>query len=256
MPPIEKPYSSREDLRQPILDAIRELGGKARPPQVEQAVARFFNASEDFIEARHDNGDKIFYKELAWTVHNLQREGLLAEDLGHGVWGLPQMPMQPLIITTPNADFLNQNEGDDLYSAESQNENEQDEICDIYSNADKARIAEALKNTINQTDEHVIVNTKRYKRDNKAIALIKLYRDMKCQMCKSSIMKKNKKLYIEAAHITPKRERGKETPDNILVLCPNHHKEFDLGELNIHFRDIDKIHFTLNNETYTIELSV
>ena len=39
--------------------------------------------------------------------------------------------------------------------------------------------------------------------------------------------------YIEAAHIKPKSQQGTETPDNILILCPNHHKEFDLGKREI-----------------------
>lgn len=33
----------------------------------------------------------------------------------------------------------------------------------------------------------------------------------------------------ELHHITPISENGTETPDNIILLCPNHHKQADLG---------------------------
>jgi predicted HNH restriction endonuclease len=48
--------------------------------------------------------------------------------------------------------------------------------------------------------ELIKVDNKIYKRDNKAIALIKLLRDFKCQICGTTIVKKNGSRYIEAAH--------------------------------------------------------
>ena len=47
---------------------------------------------------------------------------------------------------------------------------------------------------------------------------------------------------------------GAETPDNILILCPNHHKEFDLGNKIIIERASDTIIFNLNNTEYIIDL--
>jgi len=38
--------------------------------------------------------------------------------------------------------------------------------------------------------------------------------------------------FIEYAHIIPRREGGTIHPDNMLVLCPNHHRLFDGGALD------------------------
>ena len=80
-------------------------------------------------------------------------------------------------------------------------------------------------------------------------------RDFKCQICSTSILKKDGSKYVEAAHIKPKNQKGRETLDNIILLCPNHHKEFDFGHLEIILHNINKIHFLLNDKQYKITLS-
>lgn len=44
-----------------------------------------------------------------------------------------------------------------------------------------------------------------------------------------TILKKDGTRYIEACHIKEKCKGGRETLTNILILCPNCHKEFDYG---------------------------
>ena len=39
--------------------------------------------------------------------------------------------------------------------------------------------------------------------------------------------------YIEKCHIIPKQYGGWDGRDNVLILCPNHHKLLDAGMLNI-----------------------
>jgi 5-methylcytosine-specific restriction enzyme A len=75
-------------------------------------------------------------------------------------------------------------------------------------------------------------------------------------MCGSTIRKKDGSLYIEAAHITPKKEKGTELPSNIILLCPNHHKEFDIGEKEILERDEKVLIIILNGSRYSIDLQV
>lgn len=67
-------------------------------------------------------------------------------------------------------------------------------------------------------------------RDFVAISLIKALRGPKCQFCGLEIVKRNGGHYIEAAHLVAKRDGGSELPHNIVLLCPNHHKMFDLGQ--------------------------
>lgn len=133
---------------------------------------------------------------------------------------------------------------------------EQNEIV-TYFKKEKTRseIAEELKNTQDVDEEKITVNSKSYKRNNKTIALIKILRNFECQICGLSILKRDGNKYIEAAHITPKHEKGKESADNIILLCPNHHKEFDLGHRKIIKRNINEIRFELNGEIHNISLT-
>ena len=137
-------------------------------------------------------------------------------------------------------------------------EQEQKEIIrEIKSqNKTKQQIINEL-NSLRSTDaEEVIINSKSFKRDNKTIAQIKIIRDFKCQICSTSIIKKDGTFYVEAAHIEPKYRKGREIPSNILLLCPNHHKEFDFGDLRILHHDKDKIIFVLNGYEYVLSLKI
>jgi 5-methylcytosine-specific restriction protein A len=135
-------------------------------------------------------------------------------------------------------------------------ENEQKEIETIYKTKSRDEIAKELK-SIKPTDpKQITINLKVYKRDNKMISLLKLFRDFKCQICGVSIRKKDGSNYIEAAHIKPKHQKGGETPDNIILLCPNHHKEFDFGSLEIVSQTVSKIAFRLNGNAHEVVLSV
>jgi len=147
----------------------------------------------------------------------------------------------------------------DKYSAKpimSFDENEQNEIEEIYRNKSREEIAKELRNIKSIDSEQTTINLKVYKRDNKTIALLKLHRHFKCQICGVSIRKKDGTHYIEAAHIKPKHQKGGETPDNIILLCPNHHKEFDFGSLEIISQSVDEIAFSLNGTVHTLTLSI
>ena len=93
-------------------------------------------------------------------------------------------------------------------------------------------------------------------RDNHMTELIKEYRGRRCQICSTGIRQKNGKLFVEAAHIDPKKDGGAETPANILVLCPNHHAEFDVGDRQIIERTDDRIVFVLNGVKHSLDLKV
>jgi 5-methylcytosine-specific restriction endonuclease McrA len=105
-------------------------------------------------------------------------------------------------------------------------------------------------------EDKIQIGSKGYKRDNQAIARIKYLRDFKCQICGTSIKKKDGQFYVEAAHIDPKRLKGKETLDNIILLCPNHHKEFDLGNSEIVNRDDKVVLIKLNGVSYMLSLDI
>jgi predicted restriction endonuclease len=57
---------------------------------------------------------------------------------------------------------------------------------------------------------------------------------------------------VEAAHIKPKHLKGGETLDNIILLCPNHHKEFDLGNTVLINHTKSNIEFSINGKEYNL----
>ncbi|WP_349177636.1 HNH endonuclease [Parabacteroides goldsteinii] len=102
----------------------------------------------------------------------------------------------------------------------------------------------------------VVINTTIFKRNNKTISQLKYLRGYRCQMCGIQIPKADGNFYIEGAHIDPKKDRGNELPNNILILCPNHHKEFDYGKLERISRDDEHFKFKLNDKVYDISLKL
>ncbi|MEE9408692.1 MAG: HNH endonuclease [Polaribacter sp.] len=136
------------------------------------------------------------------------------------------------------------------------NEIEQNEIIESFKEKSRREIKIELDNLPKFETEEIIINQKKYKRDNKAIALIKILRKNECQICGEFIRKKDGTKYIEACHIKAKREKGNESLENIILLCPNHHKEFDLGDLKINEHSNEIIKFTMNEKDYEIELKI
>ena len=139
---------------------------------------------------------------------------------------------------------------------ETADEQEQKVIIKEFKNRNRQDIINELKGLKPTDPETVIINSKSYKRDNRTIAQIKFLRDFKCQICSTTIKKKDGTFYVEAAHIKPKHEKGRETPDNLLLLCPNHHKEFDYGDRIILFHDKENVHLSLNGQQYKLSLKI
>ena len=120
----------------------------------------------------------------------------------------------------------------------------------------RQRVIQELKELKVSDPVSVTINATTYKRDNKTISQLKYLRGYRCQMCKIQIPKADGGFYIEGAHIDPKKNRGNELPNNILILCPNHHKEFDYGKPEIISRDDEHFKFKLNGEVYDISLKL
>lgn len=138
-----------------------------------------------------------------------------------------------------------------------ENEREQEEIVEyLRKTKTKEEIINDLKQKKPLEPQFIIINNKQYKRDNKTIAEIKIARDFQCQICDTFILKKDGKRYIEAAHIISKSNKGQELPENIILLCPNHHKEFDLGDCQIQTQSKSHIEFLLNGKSYNINLEI
>ena len=102
-------------------------------------------------------------------------------------------------------------------------------------------------------DAEYIVKLRR--RDNENTALLKRLFNFQCQICQKSIKRKHGPPYVEAAHIKPKSETGSEIPGNILILCPNCHKEFDYGDRHITKHTGNRVEFVINGKSHSIRLA-
>ncbi len=102
--------------------------------------------------------------------------------------------------------------------------------------------------------EKITINGKSYKRHNYLMAQIKKYRGHKCQFCSTTILKANGEYYIEACHIKSKAEGGKDSLDNILILCPNCHKLFDYGRRDNEKKSKHSYSVTINEKPYKASL--
>ncbi len=79
------------------------------------------------------------------------------------------------------------------------------------------------------------------KRDRKKTAALKQHYDNTCQFCGTRLQIAEDRFYSEAAHIRGlgKPHNGPDKASNMLVLCPNHHLQFDRGVLRLRKVGID-----------------
>ncbi len=72
----------------PILDALRDLGGSAKPREIAQWIGDKHKLSEQILNARYEKSGVLrFHNQLAWGRQYLIWEDLL-ETSSHGVWTL------------------------------------------------------------------------------------------------------------------------------------------------------------------------
>ena len=112
-----------------------------------------------------------------------------------------------------------------------------------------------MQNVSPERIEKLISTTIR--KDTKIIQALKEVAEYKCQFpdCGQRIKTKKGTYYIEVAHIKPVAESGQSILGNLIVLCPNHHKEFDYGELKVSEQTDNKIVGLLNGSNFEIELT-
>jgi putative restriction endonuclease len=95
------------------------------------------------------------------------------------------------------------------------------------------------------------------RRDTRLVQALKMYRDYRCQFpnCGVRITKRGGGYYIQVAHIKPVSAQGRSQLGNLVVLCPNHHSEFDYGDLVILEQGDDLLCGTLNGVRFEISLA-
>ena len=93
----EQAIGSRNDipayheLFNPVLDAVRQLGGSGSNSEIEEQIIANLNFREDILEFhKQDSGQPTLRARLSWAKDYLKRTGYL-ESTKRGVWGLTNL---------------------------------------------------------------------------------------------------------------------------------------------------------------------
>jgi len=94
------------------------------------------------------------------------------------------------------------------------------------------------------------VVTSRIIRDTKLVRQLKTEFNWNCQICGKRISLEDNKFYAEGHHLKPLggEYNGPDIRENIIILCPFHHAEFDYGSMSIHPVSNTIIHANSENE--------
>lgn len=72
----------------PVLDALRDLGGSAKPREISNKIGENLKLPDEVLNARYEKSGQLkFSNQIAWARQYLVWEGLL-DSSKHGVWTL------------------------------------------------------------------------------------------------------------------------------------------------------------------------
>ena len=92
------------------------------------------------------------------------------------------------------------------------------------------RLPEPVKNSFPKKNSSEV---SRFVRDSLLVRKLKKLYNNRCQICGYTMEYSKGKFYSEVHHYKPLEENGNDDVDNMLVLCPNHHAEFDYKMLMV-----------------------
>lgn len=84
-----------------------------------------------------------------------------------------------------------------------------------------------------QENESKEVKIRRIKRYQKIVNRLKQKHGFRCQLCHDTFMMDNGRNYCEAHHIKSLSQNGSQAEDNVLILCPTHHRMFHYAKNSI-----------------------
>ena len=100
--------------------------------------------------------------------------------------------------------------------------------------ASNQKNSQKLSETLHDVSKKKFVLIKQTARDSSKVKKLKKYYSDKCQVCLNQIEIKPKKYYSEVHHLRPLgKDNGEDNLKNMIVVCPNHHKEFDYCVIRI-----------------------
>ena len=97
------------------------------------------------------------------------------------------------------------------------------------------------------------VVVERFERNKLLSEYIKELYGWKCQICGFTFKQNNGSLYAETHHLEALSKGGKDSLDNMVVVCPNHHAMFDHADVSILNVTPEKISVIINEKHYEIK---
>tara|TARA_B100001971_G_C18150001_1_gene515273 strand:- start:109 stop:1077 length:969 start_codon:yes stop_codon:yes gene_type:complete len=94
-------------------------------------------------------------------------------------------------------------------------------------------------------------------RDTRLVRDLKKEYEWKCQICDIKFLLPSGRFYAEGHHLQPLggTHGGPDVADNIVILCPNHHAEFDFGSIAIDPTSLKTTHISKKNPYHMKELA-
>jgi|SRR3990172_1566554 len=140
---------------------------------------------------------------------------------------------------------------EDVYNLKTQSSEE--EVENLSEDQLLRRITE--KSRKNEKAAQGMVKRKRavssYQRDPQIGGWLQSLYQNKCQICGNTfIIPSTKKYYSEHHHIVPVSSGGKNTKENIIVVCPTCHKKFDRGFLKADLENKKIFYFSEEENTF------
>lgn len=120
-----------------------------------------------------------------------------------------------------------------------------EEINELIANIDHRNKSESLNRYSRET--------KTYRRNPVLSSLLKQKHGDKCQIC-GTTFKIDRGFFCDTHHLKPMWTGGVDVSDNILVLCPNHHRILDRSRIEIISRNESKILLKASGQIFEIYL--
>lgn len=120
-----------------------------------------------------------------------------------------------------------------------------DEIDELIANIDRRNKTESASRHTRET--------RPFRRDPVLSATLKTKYKDRCQICNTTY-RISRGFFCDTHHIKSLSAGGIDVSDNILVLCPNHHRLFGRSRIEIISRDKSKIKIKVGEQVFEAKL--
>jgi predicted restriction endonuclease len=103
-------------------------------------------------------------------------------------------------------------------------------------------------------NEHITRQIELVKRYQSVIERLKNKYESKCQIegCNFTFLKSNGEYYSEGHHLIALSQNGSQGEDNVIIICPNHHRMFHYAKVEVGHRSGNIRTIRINNEILKI----